>query len=112
MRAMKIEKIIGIGLVLVLVVSTAFVQPLANNTIVDKENDPPFIVGSTHWADSVFLTMTPDERTAQLFMVAAYSNQGEKHIAKIEKLVTQNKIGGLIFMQGGPLRQAELINRY
>jgi beta-glucosidase-like glycosyl hydrolase/CubicO group peptidase (beta-lactamase class C family) len=109
---MKVEKIIGIALVLVLVVSTAFVQPLANNTIVEKENDPPFLAVSTNWADSILKTMTPDERTAQLFMVAAYSNQGEKHVAKIERLVAQNKIGGLIFMQGGPLRQAELINRY
>jgi beta-glucosidase-like glycosyl hydrolase/CubicO group peptidase (beta-lactamase class C family) len=109
---MKVEKIIGIGLVLVLVVTTAFVQPLANDVVVDNENDPPFLEVPTNWADSVFKTMTADERTAQLFMVAAYSNQGANHVAKIEKLVTENKIGGLIFMQGGPLRQAELINRY
>ncbi|MGB0886763.1 MAG: glycoside hydrolase family 3 N-terminal domain-containing protein [Vicingaceae bacterium] len=109
---MKIEKIIGIGLVLVLVVTSAFVQPLANDTVTNNENDPPFLEIPTNWADSVIKTMTPDERTAQLFMVAAYSNQGTNHVAKIEKLVTENKIGGLIFMQGGPLRQAELINRY
>ena len=112
MKVMKIEKIIGTGLVLVLLVSTAFVQPLISNTIIEKENDPPFLEVSTNWADSILKTMTPDERTAQLFMVAAYSNLGEKHVAKIEKLVTDQKIGGLIFMQGGPLRQAELINRY
>jgi beta-N-acetylhexosaminidase len=112
MIAMKVEKIIGIGLVLLLVATTAFVKPLSNNSIIDKENDPPFLEVQGNWADSVFKTMTPDERTAQLFMVAAYSNKGANHVAKIEKLVVENKIGGLIFMQGGPLRQAELINRY
>ncbi|MDB4534617.1 hypothetical protein N9242_07085, partial [Vicingaceae bacterium] len=87
---MKVEKIIGIGLVLVLVVTTAFVKPLANDVVVDNENDPPFLEVTTNWADSVFKTMTADERTAQLFMVAAYSNQGANHVAKIEKLVTEN----------------------
>ena len=29
------------------------------------------------WVDSVFNSMTPDERMAQLFMVAAYSNKDE-----------------------------------
>ena len=50
---MKIEKIVGIGLVLVLVVTTAFIRPLANNIIIDNENDPPFLEISTNWADSV-----------------------------------------------------------
>lgn len=109
---MKVKKIVGIGLVSVLILTSAFVKPLSDKSLSDKENDPPFLEISTTWADSVFETLTPDERTAQLFMVAAYSNQGANHVAKIEKLVSENKIGGLIFMQGGPLRQAELINRY
>lgn len=109
---MKLKKIIGVLLILILVVTSAFVTPLANDSIVSKENDPPFLQVSSNWADSVFQTLTPDERTAQLFMVAAYSNQGKVHTDKIKKLITEQKIGGLIFMQGGPLRQANLINQY
>ena len=45
-------------------------------------------------------------------MVAAYSNRGEEHRNEIENLITQYGIGGLIFFQGGPLRQARLTNRY
>jgi beta-N-acetylhexosaminidase len=45
-------------------------------------------------------------------MIAAYSNRDEKHFAQIEKLVRDYNLGGLIFMQGGPVRQAILTNRY
>lgn len=75
-------------------------------------NDPPFYFGDSHWADSVFKTLSPDERIAQLFMVAAYSNRDKAHVKEIKNLVTNYKIGGLIFFQGGPVRQAILSNYY
>ena len=46
------------------------------------------------------------------FMVAAYSNKGKKHTDEIMKLVKSEHIGGLIFFQGGPVRQARLTNQY
>lgn len=77
-----------------------------------KEQDPPFYMKDTRWADSVFASLSPDERIAQLFMVAAYSNKDKKHMEDIRELVTKYKIGGLIFFQGGPVRQAVLTNCY
>lgn len=73
---------------------------------------PPFLAAPTPWADSVFSTLSLDERIAQLMMVAAYSNKDAKHEAEIEQLVRTRNIGGLIFFQGGPVRQARLTNRY
>ena len=64
------------------------------------------------WADSVLASLTLDEQIAQLFMVAAYSNKTEGHEAEIEHLVREYNVGGLIFFQGGPMRQADLTNRY
>lgn len=64
------------------------------------------------WARAVMDTMTLDEKIGQLFMVAAYSNKDQKHNAYIESLVKKEKIGGLIFMQGGPGRQVALVNRF
>jgi beta-N-acetylhexosaminidase len=64
------------------------------------------------WVDSVFRTMTPEERIGQLFMAAAYSNKDAKHVNEILDLIQNYKIGGLIFMQGGPVRQAHLANKY
>jgi beta-N-acetylhexosaminidase len=64
------------------------------------------------WVDSIYNQMSFEEKVGQLFMVAAYSNKDAAHVAEIEKLVTDYKIGGLIFFQGGPMRQAKLTNRY
>lgn len=73
---------------------------------------PPFYKIQNKWVDSVFNSLTPDERTAQLFMVAAYSKNGTTPSSTIDKLVSDYKIGGLIFMQGGPGRQVILNNHY
>jgi hypothetical protein len=50
------------------------------------------------------------KKVGQLFMVAA--TRIKMMLDAIEKLITENKIGGLIFFQGGPVRQANLTNRY
>lgn len=64
------------------------------------------------WVDSVYESLSEEERIAQFFMVAAYSNKDATHEAEIERLVRDYGIGGLIFMQGGPVHQVELTNRY
>jgi beta-glucosidase-like glycosyl hydrolase/CubicO group peptidase (beta-lactamase class C family) len=63
------------------------------------------------WVDSVFNSLTPDQRLGQFFMVAAYSNREKAHIDRIERLVRNQSIGGVMFLQGGPKRQALLTNR-
>jgi beta-glucosidase-like glycosyl hydrolase/CubicO group peptidase (beta-lactamase class C family) len=64
------------------------------------------------WTDSVYNSMSFEERVGQLFMVAAYSNKDSAHVKGVDKLIKDYKIGGLIFFQGGPYRQAKLTNRY
>lgn len=73
---------------------------------------PPFLGTATPWADSVLHTLSLDQRIAQLMMVSAYSNKDAKHEAAVEALVRDGNVGGLIFFQGGPVRQARLTNRY
>jgi hypothetical protein len=75
----------------------------------------PFFIPSEKeekWVDSVYNQLTLNEKVGQLFMVAAYSNKDSVHINSIDNLITNNKIGGLIFFQGGPIRQLNLTNRY
>lgn len=64
------------------------------------------------WVDSVYKSMSMEEKIGQLFMVAAYSNKDSAHVKSIDKLIEEHKIGGLIFFQGGPHRQAKLTNRF
>ena len=74
---------------------------------------PPFQTKEAErWADSVMSKLTRHERIAQLIMVAAWSNKDTTHINEIRKLITNWGIGGIIFFQGGPVRQALLTNDY
>ncbi len=64
------------------------------------------------WVDSLMHTLTPRQRVAQLFMVAAYSNKTRVDEDSVSTLIRDYGIGGLIFFQGGPVRQTRLLNRY
>lgn len=67
---------------------------------------------SSFWVDSVFRTLTPEERIAQLIIVEAFSDKGPAYEADVMRLIETYKIGGIIFFQGGPVRQAKLTNKY
>ncbi|WP_031526840.1 glycoside hydrolase family 3 N-terminal domain-containing protein [Dyadobacter crusticola] len=74
---------------------------------------------SRQWVDSVFASLTPDERIAQLIMIPAVSDVKRALIdpkasspEMVEKLIRENKVGGIVFFQGGPVPQARLTNHY
>jgi len=91
------------GLWLLLMLSLAFVG--------NAQEVPAFYKHRKQaWVDSVFQTLTPDDRIAQLFMVAAYSNRDTAHVNELARLIRSHHIGGLIFFQGGPVRQANMCN--
>ena len=79
---------------------------------VDAEKKIPFYDQNYPWVDSLMSVMTTDEKIGQLFMIAAYSNKDAAHVTATENLIKKYQVGGLIFMQGGPARQAKLINNY
>ncbi|MBW6484256.1 MAG: serine hydrolase [Vicingaceae bacterium] len=104
------KHLIGVFFFLILtsgVFITPFIEhPLPKNTTLE------FVSSNSIWADSIIQTLSLDEKIGQLLMVAAYSNKDKNHTKQIDNLITNYHIGGLIFMQGGPVRQAQLYNRY
>ena len=71
------------------------------------------------WVDSVFNKLSPDERIAQLIMVAAVSDTKRAIIDTtfsrpevVRDYINKYKIGGIIFFQGSPYKQAVLTNEY
>ena len=64
------------------------------------------------WVDSVFNSLSKEERIAQLMVIRAHSNLGPDHIAKVTNDIKKYNIGALCFFQGGPVRQANLTNDY
>lgn len=72
----------------------------------------PFANVPTQWVDSTLNTMTIDEKIGQLFMVAVYANPKQSNFSQVEKLIKQNNIGGVIFMQGNPTTQVNYTNHF
>ena len=64
------------------------------------------------WTDSVFNSLSDDEKIAQLMVIRAHSNLGPDHIAKVTNDIQKYNVGALCFFQGGPVRQANLTNYY
>lgn len=64
------------------------------------------------WTDSVFNSLSNEEKIAQLMVVRAHSNLGADHVAKVTNDIQQYNVGALCFFQGGPVRQANLTNLY
>lgn len=84
----------------------------------DKNNNPAGLFFSDipaagrHWVDSTFRTMTPEQRVAQLIFIRAYSTNDAANEKQVRDLIQQKHVGGLVFFQGSPVRQAELTNEY
>ena len=64
------------------------------------------------WVDSVFKSLSNEEKIAQLMVIRAHSNLGADHVAQVSELITKYNVGALCFFQGGPVRQANLTNLY
>jgi len=78
----------------------------------DTKTDPVFLLSPAQWVDSVLNSLTPEQRVAQMIMVAAYSNNNPSNEREVEMLVRDFGVGGLVFFQGFPGRQVQLTNYY
>jgi beta-N-acetylhexosaminidase len=62
------------------------------------------------WTDSVFNSLTPEEKIAQLIVIRAYPN--DTGIVRTADLISKYDIGAVCFFHGGPIEQAEATNYY
>src|SRR5690554_406931 len=60
------------------------------------------------WVDSVFHTLNIDDKIGQLFMVPVYPRGDRDYIEEIREAVKSHRVGGIIFMEGGPVQIANL----
>lgn len=88
-------------LVLLLIFGNSFAQ-----------QNPPFLkTTSDPWVDSLMNKLSLDQKIGQLFMIQAYSNLKNPNTEDLIKLVNHFQVGGIIFMQGGPVAQAKMSNK-
>jgi hypothetical protein len=72
---------------------------------------------SKRWADSVMKTLSPDEKIAQLIMVRLSSIDTRTRTVSfydttVERDIKKFNIGGICLFQGGPVKQANLVNYF
>lgn len=87
--------------ILILVSGTCSAQK--NPTFLKESNDA--------WVDSLMNRLSLDQKIGQLFMIQAYSNIKNQKTDELIKLINQYQVGGIIFMQGGPVAQANISNK-
>jgi beta-N-acetylhexosaminidase len=98
-----------------LIASIAILFIIISGASAQKKNKAKTInltAAKLHWVDSVYNKLSEDERIGQLFMLAAYSGGKNYNEDTLTKLIAAHQVGGLIFMQGGPIRQAMLTNKF
>ncbi|HVK96164.1 MAG TPA: glycoside hydrolase family 3 N-terminal domain-containing protein, partial [Flavisolibacter sp.] len=77
-------------------------------------------LAATDWVDSVFNSLSNEERIAQLMVIRAYNNTGPEDAAKVADQITRYNIGGICFFKNigpgnkpsGPVLQANLTNYF
>ena len=62
------------------------------------------------WVDSVFKSLTPDQRIAQIFIIRAFSDKDSVYKDSLINLIRKWNPGGVCFFKGGVRRQASLTN--
>jgi len=92
--------------ILFLVLSFVVINAFAQKEYVQSLNQ------QNHWVDSVLKKLSRKQKIAQLFFVRAHSDKGKKYADSVAEVIQTQQLGGVVFFQGGPVRQADLINRY
>ncbi len=97
------KKILGFS-VLFLISNVLWGQK-SNETIQEEQKK------ASQWVDSVYNSLSLEDKIAQLFIVAAYVNKDAQHIEEVNKLVSKEHVGGLILMQDDALKQVQWVNQ-
>jgi len=95
-----------------LLIATLLLSISVSSTKAQKKSYLQTLTEKNHWVDSVFNKLNRREKIAQMFFVRAHTNLGKAYEDSIANVIKKEDVGGLVFFQGGPGRQAILTNQY
>jgi beta-glucosidase-like glycosyl hydrolase/CubicO group peptidase (beta-lactamase class C family) len=72
--------------------------------------DAPDLELQKIWVDSTYTALSLKEKIGQLYIIQVFSNQDQATKKSILNQIKTNYIGGVIYSNGGPIRQAQLNN--
>lgn len=84
---------------------------LINTLSTFAQKAPDFLTNyNQRWVDSVFASLTLDEKIGQLLMPRGNTSGQGYNFDKLKKWVQDYKLGGLVFFAGQPTTQARIVN--
>lgn len=95
------KKLVGLFLLL------ALISPLKSKSQVNLDK-----LLSHPWVDSVFNSLTTDQRIAQLIWIDISGDENLQKQVRVAELIRKNNFGGLVFFEGTAVKQAQLTNYY
>ncbi len=88
--------------------SLLFILMMFCSSLMGQQRETEF----TGWAEDVFEEMTLEEKIGQLFIIRAHSDKSRSYHEHVGRTIQDFHVGGVCFFQGGPRRQAELVDEY
>ncbi len=86
---------------------------LAVNVLQAENSDPPFLYYlNDGWVNHQLQDMPLEEKIAQLMMITAYPEQDEQSKEKVIELIKKYQPGGILVMQGHPVKTTRWINEF
>lgn len=95
-----------------LLIATSLLSISVSSIKAQKKSYLQTLTEKNEWVDSVFNKLNKRQKIAQMFFVRAHTNLGKAYEDSIANVIKKEHIGGLVFFQGGPGRQAILTNQY
>ncbi|GAB2614171.1 glycoside hydrolase family 3 N-terminal domain-containing protein [Emticicia sediminis] len=75
------------------------------------QKEPDFLTNyNKRWVDSVFTTLTLDEKIGQLLMPRGNTSGRPHDVEKLKRWVKDNRIGGIVMFAAPPTVQARIVN--
>lgn len=81
----------------------------ADTSFVDRKN---ISSPSENWIENKLSSLTLRQKIGQFFMIGSSSNKGEDHFEKVDSLIVNEEVGGVIFFQGQRSNLTKCIKRY
>lgn len=84
---------------------------LINTVSSFAQKEPEFLTNyNKRWVDSVFATLTLDEKIGQLLMPRGNTSGRPHDVEKLKRWVKDNRIGGIVMFAAPPTVQARIVN--
>ncbi len=88
-----------------------FIVLITSSIVVHSQSFSTQDEKAQNWADSVYSSLTIEERIAQLIFVRA-NHSGKPYMQAVDKYVEKYNVGGITFFAGDPLEQAIQTNKW